>query len=58
MSEVWIQVIAGASGLITTLAVRYLEHLLKRRPDAADPAPAPSTAKHLATEKHLTTEEQ
>jgi hypothetical protein len=29
-SELWIQIIAAASGLITTLAVKYLEHLLKR----------------------------
>lgn len=45
-SEVWAQVIAGLSGLITTLAVKYLDHILKARQAAAvapvedDEAPA------------------
>lgn len=31
MSEVWIQVIAGLSGIASTLAVKYLEHILTTR---------------------------
>lgn len=44
MSDVWVQVIAGLSGIASTVAVKYLEHLLTRRRRDDDPSPPPPAA--------------
>jgi len=51
MSEVWVQIIAACSGLVTTLAVKYLEHVLKRRSALDASTPDRPTTASVATEE-------
>jgi hypothetical protein len=44
MIEIWAQVVAGAMGILTTVAVKVVEHYLKARPPRRQVEAAPAAS--------------